>query len=1067
MSASSLLDPCVALRRAHPHAAVVAFVPQQQVGRALETALARHTPAGALGWTATTPKAYAKTCSRFARATAARTPLPSAGHRFFIEQVLADVQDDPAVASLPGTQRFGRILAQSIQTLRLNAVDPDAVEARAAAQGGTLAAVAAGYRAYIDRLADAGLYDTADVFQWATAHIRDHGVPEGTVFAVSDSVELADWPFRFLAALRDTGAPFYRIGAASSSLDPPPAFAAARFADVPRPPSEDPLPGANGAPASSTHFRKTIGTTNEVRGVLREILDAGLPLDTVEIAYTSSTPYLPLLADEAERLGVPMTLGPGAPANTSRAGQRLRGIYDWITEEYDPAVLVPLLRSGHLRLDRWAPDGEAPGANADANADADADAPNDDRPVSASALASTLAAQRYAPGRAGVRKALNAALGEVERDMEKRADTTRLEARRARLREAKAFVESLLTWFAPGDEAHPDDGVPNPTMRVQEMAAASLRVLDRLGDDVADGTVSHDDPLDRTAHKVLREKLRKLANLPPEAFAYSAPVSRMARLFREILCADYVGAQQPLPGHVHVLPLRSVGFNGRPNLFVVGMDSATVSASPVDDPLLRDDDLAGLTDVLADVPADAEAGRVQTHADAQLWEMETALDRHNGPTTLYRCAFDLAAAEERFPASLVLRRQRQATRATASLSGEPLVGFAPRANGLTLDDATAWLVQRVHSDANGRASTEEPSARDALHAAFPHLRHGEHATAQRASDTYTAYDGRLASGPFPELDFREADAYTGRILSANRLERFAESPYAYFLMDVLGVRALDEPALDDDPWLSPLRRGSILHKTFEMFWEALLDAGKTPHPDDRDRLGTTFEQVFGEVADRHPPPSDVVEDAARRQLRADVDLFFRVECADAGTFTPVVLEWSVGMPSHRRETRETQPDDGRSDFRLDLHNGVSLPFRGKVDRIDRHRDGSFAVWDYKSGAQRFEPAEPLDGGSTLQWALYAYAVEQANSLPEASKGGVSRAGYYYATVREMGVRLHANPTAYRAEVAALVDALGEAARTGDFGMGPKAKDAAAWKFGGLGRICPDLRARKKQLQAKE
>ena len=85
MSASSLLDPCVALRRAHPHAAVVAFVPQQQVGRALETALARHTPAGALGWTATTPKAYAKTCSRFARATAARTPLPSAGHRFFIE----------------------------------------------------------------------------------------------------------------------------------------------------------------------------------------------------------------------------------------------------------------------------------------------------------------------------------------------------------------------------------------------------------------------------------------------------------------------------------------------------------------------------------------------------------------------------------------------------------------------------------------------------------------------------------------------------------------------------------------------------------------------------------------------------------------------------------------------------------------------------------------------------------------------------------------------------------------------------------------------------------------------
>ena len=40
-----------------------------------------------------------------------------------------------------------------------------------------------------------------------------------------------------------------------------------------------------------------VGAENEVRGVLRQLLNEGLQLDAVEIAYTDGDPYLPLLLD--------------------------------------------------------------------------------------------------------------------------------------------------------------------------------------------------------------------------------------------------------------------------------------------------------------------------------------------------------------------------------------------------------------------------------------------------------------------------------------------------------------------------------------------------------------------------------------------------------------------------------------------------------------------------------------------------------------------------------------------------------------------------------------------------
>ena len=122
---ASFLDRCTALYNAHPQQRIVVFVPRSQLGRALHTAMARRTGGGLLGWEAVTPADYAATCARLDQASADARRLPAHGRRFFMDALLADLDGTPAFDHLPSSRRFVRILAQSIQTLRMNAVAPD------------------------------------------------------------------------------------------------------------------------------------------------------------------------------------------------------------------------------------------------------------------------------------------------------------------------------------------------------------------------------------------------------------------------------------------------------------------------------------------------------------------------------------------------------------------------------------------------------------------------------------------------------------------------------------------------------------------------------------------------------------------------------------------------------------------------------------------------------------------------------------------------------------------------------------------------------------------------------
>jgi len=1024
-----------ALCETHPQVPKYLLVPRSQIGRAIEDAVAR----GRGGWGGVhglIVRRYAEQVARPAMLESGRTEFPVGGRSFLAARLLQEQEEDEALGALPGYHQLATTVGDAIETLRLGGARRETVRERAESEGASLTfrLVAACYERYLETLDREDLYDDATVFQWAAERVRATAVPSAaqSVVAIVDTTDLPEAAYRFVEAVREACAAFYRIGDAQPE-DAPPQTAADRFPEAERPPTSG-RDGPTDKPARQTPGRaavdtcRAVGATNEVKAVFRDIVEQDAPLDDVEIAVPSEQPYLSLIADRAEQVGVPVSIGMGRPAAQTRTGTALLSFFEWITEGFDPEVLIRMLRSGHLRIDRLrenAEDGEEGGSR--------------DIPLRAHEVATLLAGRRYEPGREGYAKGLGHAIG---RNEERIDDLKAKDLDPARTREEKEHLEWTLEVVRELLELVPR------TASVQEMARRVRTFIERFGpvDAPPEEKPEAERTLDEAARSVLWKRVDRLTRLP---FDLEASGTRLAALFRRWLERQRVRAEQPRPGAAHVVPLESAGFGGRSRLHVVGMDSDTLQTTEMEDALLRDADRRALNQSLEGVlpeSTDAEG--------AAQWRHRQALRRHEGPLSLYARTFDVSSGEERFPSSLFLRLEATTG---ADDSGEGarvptrLDGFLPRPDRVHLSSGEGWLAayRDRETDVSG-----EPTAREVLRARFPWILDGETARQARRSDTYTAHDGLLPEGSFPELDFLRDD-YAGPPMSAGRLEMFGETPYLYFLRYVLGIEPLDEPALDDEPWLSRLRRGTILHDTFEAFMDRLKKRGERPTLEHEPLLREVLGEKLGNETDKVAPPSTVVEESARRQLLQDALVFLRSEAEHCQKHEPLWFEVGFGYGPYRRKGKDL------GDVSLSV-DGQRVPLRGRIDRVDRRPDGALAIWDYKTGkSSSFDEDEPLKQGAQLQWALYAYALEELEGET------VVRSGYYFTSTGEMATRLTFDPSRYRRDVERHIEALSGLARTGSFPMHPRARYLNAWKWRGYDRIFRSLKERSRQLKDKE
>ncbi len=315
----------------------------------------------------------------------------------------------------------------------------------------------------------------------------------------------------------------------------------------------------------------------------------------------------------------------------------------------------------------------------------------------------------------------------------------------------------------------------------------------------------------------------------------------------------------------------------------------------------------------------------------------------------------IAAARARFLDLLHLPRAR------VSLSAFVLEDDALVSPSAFLEEiATCGLpIERIGPEAPPRIFAHEALSEAPL---APHAVAGVQADwlalrTSRSPGSDAAYHG--SAGPMPAGPS-----------AVSHVERYLDCPFKYFSSYVLGL----EEEREEDTGLSPQERGQFLHEVFERFfarWEAA--GARAVTEANLEEALALFEEVV-EASLAAIPGAE--RDMERMYLLGSAAAPGLAERAFA-----LEIEQGMGVIERLLEYKL------EGEFELAGPDGpVTLPIRGKADRIDLLDDGTIRVVDYKLGhAPRAARA--------LQLPVYGVCASQQLEGRHGRSWPVSRAGY--------------------------------------------------------------------------
>jgi ATP-dependent helicase/nuclease subunit B len=224
--------------------------------------------------------------------------------------------------------------------------------------------------------------------------------------------------------------------------------------------------------------------------------------------------------------------------------------------------------------------------------------------------------------------------------------------------------------------------------------------------------------------------------------------------------------------------------------------------------------------------------------------------------------------------------------------------------------------------------------------------------------------------------------------STSRLEQYAYCPYQFFIERVLGLRAIEDPALSVDYQ----QRGRMLHWLLAEFHRRLnAQHGLRITPSDLPgkALDELMASLLDELAERAagggPLAEGLIEVDLHRVTRSLAGYWQQHVQYDSGTNS-----WDEALrPAHFEVAFGPQPGGDvafdtvdvlstSEPFYLDCE-GERVCFSGRIDRIDvgRFRDQTtFGIIDYKSGRSESANVNAIVELAALQLPIYALAAEQ-------------------------------------------------------------------------------------------
>ena len=581
---------------AHPIDAKVLIVPTMTVGHDLTLALAA-TGYSWLNLQIETPRSLAEKDAGAHLIAEGHARMAQDADLFYLDEIFPRAVreiDDEYFA-----QQATALVRPFLRTLRVLRAAGLELETDSLSEKGTRHQVLRRlYQTYCATYERDNLYDNAVLYRRALKHLTPS---QNTHYAILDETPLPKLAFDYLS--EKTQGYIYRIGRDIMGVSPPPHSAAKRFEKVPYPDTTGKI-GVGGNisesrlnPRDNSQIQlcETLGTETEISKILRDIRSGTIPLDTVEIAYTSEMPYVSLLCDAVQRYGLPATFAEGIPISTTRTGRALVNFYRWVGAGYSADELVMMCRAGLITTE------------------------------GAPVIATVLQHARIGEGE-GPRHYFTA-LNQIKADLRHRnTENSETGHRGLTLEEIEAVEEELKRLF---------DLIPRgPGVSLSALVNAGLQFLEHFAN-------TEDEVL-----TAIRDRLHHVA----QSVRRKAPVRRLANRLSELITNLSFKAEAAKPGHLAIAPLSRAGYTNRAHIYITGLDEATFPGGATEDPILLDGERSGVS---------GELELRRTRPAEQVWHLIRVLGMAYSKVTLLSCHRSLSDSRERYPAALFQQAAEQ------------------------------------------------------------------------------------------------------------------------------------------------------------------------------------------------------------------------------------------------------------------------------------------------------------------------------------------------------------------------------------------------------------------------
>ncbi len=272
----------------------------------------------------------------------------------------------------------------------------------------------------------------------------------------------------------------------------------------------------------------------------------------------------------------------------------------------------------------------------------------------------------------------------------------------------------------------------------------------------------------------------------------------------------------------------------------------------------------------------------------------------------------------------------------------------------------------------------------------------------RFSRALTEWDG-VVGGDFDRL---RAIGSEDRMLSPSQLETWAACPYRYFLGRVLGAQGAADEEEDE---ISPLERGSLVHKVLERFvaeggdsGERLMALAGEGHKKDsegyalvleneqkreRELLMDLADEEFAEAERRGITGYPLLWEMEKERIRAGLNNFIVAEHNYKSqilhmykALLPGCTDKCMGCAGIIAACAESRAEVPFDELKVHVEGLGDVWLRGKIDRVDVMADGRVVlVRDFKTGnpeAYTGSNALSIGNGRALQMPVYWEAAKR-------------------------------------------------------------------------------------------